>query len=225
MLLSRSVFSDSLSARGLQHARLPCPSSPGIYSNLCPLNQWCHLTISSSVVPFSSCLQSFPASGSFLVSWLFASGGQNIGLQLQYQSFQRIFRINIQDWLTGLISLQSKGLSRIVLNTKVRKHQFFSVQPSLWSKPHIHTWLLEKNIALTIWTFVGKVMSLLFNVFSRLVIAFLARNKRLLIPWLWSPSAVILEPLQNVCHSFHCLPIYLACSDGTGCHDLSFLNV
>ena len=107
--------------------------------------------------------------------------------------------MNIQDWSplqwTGWISLQSKGLSRVFSNTTVQKHQFFGTQLPLWSNSHIHTWLLEgKTIALTRWTFVGKEMSLLLNMLSRLVIAFLPRSKRLLISWLQSPSAVILEP-------------------------------
>ena len=100
-------------------------------------------TISSSVVPFSSCLQSFPTSGSFLMSWLFASGGQSIGVSTSAS----VLPMNIQDWfplgLTGLISLQSKGLSGVFSNTTVQKHQFFGAQPSLWSNSHIHTWLLE----------------------------------------------------------------------------------
>ena len=124
----------------LQHARLPYPSpTPRSWSNLCPSSQWCHPTISSSVVPFSSCLQSFPASGSFPMSH-FLSGGQNIGAS--------VLPINIQDWfplgLTVWISLQSKGLSRIFSNITIRKNQFFSGQLSLWSNSHIHTWLLEK---------------------------------------------------------------------------------
>jgi len=130
----------------LQHARFLCPSpSPGACSNSCPLSQWCHPTISSSVIPFSSFLQSFPASGSFLMSKLFTSGGQSIGASAS----ALVLPINIQDWSwkpgwTGLISLQSKGLSRVFSNTTVQKHQFFSAQPSLWSNSHIHTWLLEK---------------------------------------------------------------------------------
>ena len=138
----------------------PSPSI-SVCSNSHPLSWWCHPTISSFVVPSSSCLQSFPASGSFLMSWLFTSGSQSIGASASAS----IFPLNIQDWfslgLTGLISLQSKGCSRVFSNTTVQKH-FFSTQPSLWSNSHIHTWLLKKNIALTIWTFVSKVMSLLF---------------------------------------------------------------
>ena len=128
---------------GLQHTRLSCPSpSPGACSNSCPLSQWCHPTISSSLIPFS-CHQSFPASGSFLMSQPFTSGGQSIGALASAS----VLPMNIQDWfpleLTGLI-LQSKGPSRVFSNTTVQKHQFFGSQPSLWSSSHIHTWLLEK---------------------------------------------------------------------------------
>ena len=112
----------------------------------CPLSQWCHPTILSSVVPFSSCLQSFLASGSFLMNWLFTSGGQSFGASAS------VLPMNIQDWfplgLTGLISLQSKGLSRVFSNTIVQKHQFFETWPSLWFHSHIHTWLLEKPFLL-----------------------------------------------------------------------------
>ena len=122
--LSRSVISDSLRPHGLQHARPPCPSpAPGVYSNSCPLSWWCHPTISSSV--FSSCLQSFPASGSFPMSQLFASGGQSIGVSASAS----VLPMSIQDWFplgfTALISLLSKGLSRVFSNNTVQKHQFF----------------------------------------------------------------------------------------------------
>ena len=142
--ISCSVMSDSLQPHGLQHARLPCLTpTPGAYSNSCPLSQWCHPTISSSVIPFS-CLQSFPASGSFLVSQFFASGGQSTGVSASAS----VLPMNIQDWfpleLTGWISLLSKGLSRVFSNTTVQKHQFFGAQLSLWPNSHIHTWLLEK---------------------------------------------------------------------------------
>ena len=143
---SRSVVSDSLRPRESQHARPPCPSPiPGVHPNSCPLSRWCHPTISSSLVPFSSCLQSFPASGSFQMSPFFTSGGQSTGASAS----ARIFPMNIQDWFplgwTGCISLQSKGLSRVFSNTTVQKHQLFGVQLSLWSNSHIHTWLLEKS--------------------------------------------------------------------------------
>ena len=126
------VVSDSLRTHGLQHARPPCPSpTPRVYSNSCPLNWWCHPTISSSVVPFSSCLQSFPASGFFPMSQFFSWGGQSMGVSASAS----VLSMNIQDWFplgwTGWISLQSKGLSRVFSNTTVQKHQFFGAQLSL----------------------------------------------------------------------------------------------
>ena len=142
--LSHSVMSNSLQPHGLQQARLPCPppTTPGACSNSCPLSRWCHPTTSSSVIPFS-CLQSFPASGSFLMSQFFASGGPSI--RASASAF--VLPMDIQDWfplgLTSLI-LQSKGLSRVFSNTIVQKHQFFGAQLSLWSNSHFHTWLLEK---------------------------------------------------------------------------------
>ena len=147
----------------LQHSRPPCPSpTPGVHLNPCALSQWCHPAISSSVVAFSYCPQSFPASRSFQMSQLFKWGGQNIGVSASTS----VPPMNIQDWSplgrTGWISLQSKGLSRVFSNTTVQKHQFFGAQLSSQSTSHIHTWSLEKTIALTRWTFVGKVMSLIF---------------------------------------------------------------
>ena len=140
-------MSDSLQPHGLQHARPPCPSpTPGVYSNSCPSSRWYHPTISSSVIPFSSHLQSLPASGSFPMSWFFASGGQSI----RASASASVLPVNIQRWFplgwTGWISLQSKGLSRVFSNTTVQKHQFFGTQLSLWSNSHIHTWLLEIGI-------------------------------------------------------------------------------
>ena len=142
---SHSVMSDSLRPHGLQHARLPCPSpTPGAYSNSCPSHQWCHPTISSSVIPFSSCLQSFLASGSFPMSLFVTSGGQSIGVSASTS----VLPMNVQDWFplgwTGWISLQSKGLSGVFSNTTVQKHQFFGTQLSSPPNSHIHTWLLEK---------------------------------------------------------------------------------
>ena len=130
---------------GLQHTRPPCPlPSPEISPSSCPLSRWCCLTISYSAVIFSFCLQSFPASGSFPMSWLFTSGGQS----LRAWASASVLPMNIQGWFplggTGLILL-SKGLSRVFSNTTVQKHQFFGAQPSLWSNSHIHTWLLEKS--------------------------------------------------------------------------------
>ena len=150
-------MSYSLWPHGLQHARLLCPSpSPRVCSNPYLLSWWCHPTISSSVVPFSSCPQFFPASGSFPVSWLFASGGQSIGASASASGLT----MNILGWfplgLTGLIS-QSKGFSRVFSKT-VQKHQFFGTRELDHS--------FGKTIALTIRTYVGKVMSLLFNNFN-----------------------------------------------------------
>ena len=142
---SLSVVSDSLWPHELQHARPPCPSpTPGVYSNSCPLKWWCHPAISSSVVPFSSWPQSLPASGSFPMSQLFASGGQSTGVSASTS----VLPMNTQDWAplgwTGWISLQSKGLSRVFSNTTVQKPQFFGAQLSSQSNSHIHTWPLEK---------------------------------------------------------------------------------
>ena len=142
---SCSVVSNSLQPHGPQHARPPCPSpTPRVYPNSCPLNHWCHPTISSSVVPCSSCLQSFPATGSFQMSQLFAWGGQSIGVSI----LASVLPMNTQGWSplgwTGWISLQSKRLSRVFSNTTVQKHQFFSSQLSSQSNSHIHTWPLEK---------------------------------------------------------------------------------
>ena len=143
---SRSVMSDSLRPHGVHHARLPCPSpTPRAYTNSCPLSQWCHQTTSSSVAPFSSHLQSFPASGSFQMSLFFTLGDQSIGASASAS----VLPMNIQDWFplrwTGWISLQSKGLSRVSSNTTVQKHQFFGAQLSLWFSPQIYTWTLEKT--------------------------------------------------------------------------------
>ena len=161
----------------------------------CPLSQWCDLTISSSVIPFSSCLQSFPASGSFPMTQFFASGGQSMGVSASTS----VPPMNIEDWSpvgwTGWISLLSKGPSRVFSNTTVQKHQFFSTQLSLQSNSHPYK-TTGKTIALTRQTFVGKVMSLLFNMLSSLVITFLPRSKHLLISQQQLPSAGILEPLK-----------------------------
>ena len=216
---SRSLMSNSFQPHGLQHSRLPCPSpTPRAYSNSCPSCQWCHPTISSSVITFSSCLQSFPASGSFQMSQFFAKVAKVLEFQLQHQSFQWIFRwISFRmDWL-DLLGVQG------ILKSLFQHHSsktlvlwcsaFFTIQ---LSHPYMTT---GKTIALTRQTFVGEVMSLLFNMLSSLVISFLPKSKHLLISWLQSPSA------NKVCHFFHCFPIYLPRSDGTGCLDLCFLNV
>ena len=142
-LVSHPVTSDSLRLHGPQHARSPCPSpTPRVCSNSCPLHQWCHPTNSHSVVPFSSYLQYFPTSVSFPVNWLFILSGQSIGASAS------VLPMNIQGWfplrLTGLMSSQSKGLSRVFSNTTVQNHQCFGAQLSSWSNSHTHTWLLEK---------------------------------------------------------------------------------
>ena len=142
---SRSVVSKSLRPHESQHVRPPCPSpTPGVHPDSRPSSQWCHPAISSSIIPFSSYPQSLPASESFLMSQLFAWGGQNIGVSASTS----VLLMNTQDWSplgwTGVISLQSKGLSRIFSNTTVQKHQFFGPQPSSRSNSHIHTWPQEK---------------------------------------------------------------------------------
>ena len=186
-------MSNSLQPHGLQHARLPCPlPTPRVYSNSCPSSWWCHPTISSSVIPFS-CLQSFPASGSFQMSQFFTSGGQMIGVSASIS----VLPMNIQDWFplgwTGWISLQSKRLSRVFSNTTVQKHQFFSAQLFFVVQLSHPNMTSRKTIALTRQTCGGKVMLLLFNMLSRLVTAFLPRSKCLLISRLQFLSAVILE--------------------------------
>ena len=156
LLFSHPVESYSLQPRGLLHVRLICPSlSPRVCSNSCPLSQWCHPTISSSVVPFSSCLQPFPASGSFQLGRHFSSGGQSIGASASAS----VLPMNIHDWfpfrLTGLISLKSKGLSRVFSSTTVGKHQCSAFCMVQLSHPHMTT---HKTIALTIRTFASQVM-------------------------------------------------------------------
>ena len=177
---SRSVVSDSLRSHELQHTRPPCPSpTPGVYSNPCPSSQWYHPAISSSVIPFSSCPQSLPASGSFPMSQLFTWGGQSTGVVVSAS----VLPMNTQGWSplgwTGWISLQSKELTRVFSSITLQKYQFlqhsafFTVQLS-------HPYMTPgKTIALTRQTFVGKLMSLLFNMLSKLVITFLPRNKQM----------------------------------------------
>ena len=142
---SCSVVSNSLQPHESQHTRLPCPSSsPGVHPDSCPSSQWCHPGISSSIIPFSSCPQSLPASESFPMSQLFAWGSQSTGVS----DLASFLPKNTQDWTplewTGWISLQSKGLSRVFSNTTVQKHQFFGTQLSSQSNSHIHIWPLEK---------------------------------------------------------------------------------
>ena len=173
-----------------------------VLPSLCPLNWWCYPTISSSATFFSFCLQSLPPSVSFPVSWLLASGSQSIGASAS------VLPMNIQDWflsgLTGLISLQSRDSQE-----SSPAPQFKSINSlalSFLYSPTLTYMTTGKTIALTRQTFVGKVMSLLFNMLSRLVITFLPRSKCLLISWLQSPSAVILEPLKNSLSLFALFP-------------------
>ena len=193
--ISCSVVSDSLRSHESQHARLPCPSpTPRVHSDSRPSSWWCHPAISSSVVPFSSCPQSLPASESFPMNQLFAWGGQSTGLSALASFLPK----KSQGWSpserTGWISLQSKRTLKSLLQhhsskaSILRHSAFFIVQ---LSHPYMTT---GKTVALTRWTFIGKVISLLFNMLSRLVITFLPKSKRLWISWLQSPSAVILEP-------------------------------
>ena len=177
-------------------------------------------------VPCSSCLQSFPASGSFQMGQLFASIRWP-----KYWSFS--ISISPSNEYSGLISFRIDWLDLLAvqgtLKSLLQHHCSKASIPwcsAFFSNSHIHTWLLEKTIILTIWTFVSKVMSLLLNMLSRLVITFLPRSRHHFLSGLQSPTAVILEPPKNkVCHCFHCFPIYLPWNDGTRCHDLSFLNV
>ena len=187
-------MSESSWPHGLQHTRLPCASlSPRVYSDSCPSSQWCHPTISCSVIS-SSCLQSFPASGSFLINQLFTSGGP------KYWGFS--LNISPSNEYSGLISFRMDWLDLLELQGTLKSLlQHHSSKASiLWcsaffilqlSHPYMTT---GKTIALTRWTFADRVMSLLFNMLFRLVITFLPRSKRLLISWLQSPSAVPLEP-------------------------------
>ena len=220
-------MSDSLQPHESQHSRPPCPSpTPRVHSDSRPSSQWCHPAISSSVVPFYSCPRSLPASESFPMSQLFTWGGQRTGVS----AWASFLPMNIQDWFpiewTGWIPLQSRGLSSLLQHhrskaSNLRCSAFFTVQPS---HPYMTT---GKIIPLTRWTFVGKVMSLLLNMLSRLLITFLPRSKHLLISWLQSPSICSDFGAQKnkVWHCFHCFPIYFPWSDGTRCHDLHFLNV
>ena len=192
MLFSCSVVSNSLQPHGLQHTRFPCPLPfPWACSNSCPSSQWCYRTISSSV-PFSSCPQSFPASGSFLMSLLFVSSGHSVGASVSAS----VLPMNISglissnfDWF-DLLSVQGTQESS---SAPQFKNINSSVLSLFYCPTHIHTWLPEKTIALTIQTFVGKVMLLLFNMLSSFAIAFLPMSKHLLISWLQSQFTVILE--------------------------------
>ena len=174
-------MSNSLRPHGLQHIRLPCPSpTPRAYSNSCPSSHWCHPTISSSVVPFSSCLQSFPASGSFQMSQFFTSGGQSIGVSASVS----VLPMNIKDWFpyNGLVGSPCSPRDSQESSPTPQFKSINSLVLSFLYSPLSHPYMTTgRTIALTRRTFIGKVMSLLFNMLSRLVITFLPRSKRLLI--------------------------------------------
>ena len=240
---SRSVVSDSLQPHESQHARPPCPSpTPRVNPNPRPLSQWCHPAI-ESVMPSSHWVgdaiqPSHPLSSPVLLPPMppsirvFSNESTLYMRWPKYWSFS--FSIRPSSEHPGLISSRMDQLDLLAvqgtLKSLLQHHSskasifwcsaFFTVQ---LSHPYMTT---GKTIALTRWTCVGKVMSLLFNTLSRLVITFLPRSKFLLISWLQSPSAVILEPRKNkVWHCLHCFPIYLPWGDGTRCHDLTFLDV
>ena len=220
LFFSHSVESNSLWSHGLQHSRLPCPSpSPRVWSNSCPLSRWWYPNISSSVIPFSI--------------------SQHQGFfQLVSSLHQMVkvleFGISPSNDYSGLIYFRTDWFDILVVQGTLRSLlQPHSSKASIlwcWSffmfQLSIHDyWKKKKNhIAFTIWTFVGKLMSLIFNILPRFVIDFLPRSNFLLISWLQSPSAVILKHKEIVCHCFHCFPLYLPWSDGTVCHDLTFLN-
>ena len=191
---SRSVMSNCLWPHGLQHARLPC-ASPTLRACLhsCPLSRWCHSSISSSVMSFSYGFQSFPASGFFPNDSSLHQVAKVMDLQLQHHSFQWIFRTDSfsTDWLDHLAV---RGTLKSLLQHQSSKASIF--QCSAFFIVHLsHLYMTTgKTIALTRWTFVGKVMALLFSMLSRLIIAFLPTSKWLLISWLQSPSTVISEP-------------------------------
>ena len=197
LFFGHQVMSSSLRPHELQHTRLPCPSlSSWACSNSCPLSQWCHPTILSSVVSFFSSPQSIQASVSFPMNQLFASGGQSTGASASAS----VLPMNIQGWfpwgLTGLISLLSNGLPRVFSSTTFWKSSFLGCS-ALFIVQLSHLYITTgKTTAFTMWTFVGKLISLFFTTLSRFVIAFLPRSKCLLISWLQLPSAVILEPKQ-----------------------------
>ena len=221
---SRSVVSDSLRPHESQHTRPPCLSpTPRVHPNPCPSSRWCHPTISSSVVPFSPCPLSFQHQG--LLKW-FSSSHQ----VAKYWRFS--FNISPSNEYSGLISFRMDWLDLLAIQgtlknllqhhsskaSILRRSSFFIVQ---LSHPYMTT---GKTVALTRWAFVDKVMSLLFNMLSRLVITFLPKSKHLLISWLQSPSAVILDPRKIKSATVSTVsPAILPWGDGTGCHDLSFL--
>ena len=223
LLFSCSVVSDSLWPSGLRHSRLPCLLlSPRVFQT--HVHRVDATQLSHPMLPSPSPALNFPRSGSYPISWFFASGPQSIGASAS----ALVLPMNIQGWfplgLTGLISLQSKGLAQVFSNTTVQSINSSALSllysPTLTS---IHDqW---KNHSLTRRTFVGKVMSLLFNMLSRLVITFFPRSKHLNFMAAITICSNFGAPQNKVWHCFHCFPIYLPWSDGTRCHDLHFLNV
>ena len=226
LLFSPSVVSDSLWPHGLQNARLPCPSlSLTFFSNSCPLSQWCHPTISSSAAPFSSCSRSFPAS-------VFSN---ELALRIRWPKYWSFsFSISPSNKYSGLISFRIDWFDRLAvqgaLKSLLQHHN--SKASILWHSSFFMVQLSHlsmttgKTVILAIWTTVSKVMSLFFNMLSRFVIAFHPRGKYLSISRLQSPSAAISEPTKIKSAFISTFPpIYLPWSDGTRCHDLSFLNV
>ena len=222
---SHSVMSDSLQSHGMQLARLPCPSpTPRAYLNSYPSSWWCHPTISSSVIAFSSCLQSFQAPGSFQMSQFFESGGQNTGVSAPALTLPMNFRTDFlrMDWLDLLVvqGILKHLLQHHTSKASILQHSaFFMGQFS-----HLYV-TAGKIIALTRRTFVGKVMSVLFNMLSRLVITFLPRSKCLNFMAVVTICSDFGAPQNKVFHCFHYFPIYFPWSDGTRCHDLRFLSV
>ena len=217
---SRSVVSDSLQPHGLQHTRPPCPSpTPGACSNSCPLSQWCHPTISSSVIPFSSHFQSLPASESFPMSQFFTSGSQSIRVSASVISpcneYSGLISFRI-DWL-DLLAVQGTPKSLLQHHSSkasILRHSVFIIQ-----LPHPYMTTTRKTIAL--------IRRIFCNMLSKLVITFHPRNKPLLISWLQSPSAVSLKPkkIKSVTVSIISPSICHEVMGPTRCHDLSFLNV
>ena len=207
---------------GLQHTRLPCPSpTPGACSYSCPSSRWCHPIISFSVFLFSPLPSIFPSIRVFFSESL---------LHIRWPKYWNFsFSISPTNAYSGMISLGIDWFDLLAIQGTLKSllQHYNSKASILWHSlwynsqhPYMITW---KTIALTIPTFFSKVMSLIFNMLSRLIIVFLWRSKTILISWLQSPSAVILEPKKNkICHCFHCFPIYLSWNDGTGCHDLRF---
>ena len=223
LLFSHPFVSNSLQPHGLQHSRPLCPSpSPEVGLSSCPLHQWCHQAISSSdalLLP-----STFPSIRDF---------SKDLVVCITWPKYWS-FSISPSNEYSGLISLKInwfdllavQGTLRTLSSTAIRRHQFFNALPSSWSSSYNPTWPLGKTMALTMQTFVSRVISLLFKTLSRFVIAFLPRNKHLLISCLQSPSAVILEPKRgNLSLLLRFPPLYLPRSNGARCHDLSFFNI